>query len=70
MAEDGSAEDYPHEIDEQLKGFESSVSSVTTMLQTLMGMNRNDLLQKVGNYTESYYQLLSRIIEIFVPNWC
>lgn len=43
-----AAEDYPHEIDEQLTGFDSSVTSVKTILEQLMSMPRNDLLQKVG----------------------
>ncbi|XP_076025349.1 nuclear nucleic acid-binding protein C1D [Genypterus blacodes] len=59
MAEDGSAEDYPHEIDEQLKGFGSSVSSVSSMLQTLMGMNRNDLLQKLDPLEQAKLDLMS-----------
>lgn len=43
-----AAEDYPHEIDEQLTCFDSSVTSVKTILEQLMSMPRNDLLQKVG----------------------
>lgn len=48
MAGDSRTEDYPHEIDEQLTGFDSSVSSVNTVLEKLMSMPRNELLQKVG----------------------
>lgn len=47
MAGDMKTEDYPHEIDEQLTGFDSSVSEIKTMLEKLMAMPRNDLLQKV-----------------------
>ena len=47
MAVDIGTEDYPHEIDEQLTGFDSSVCSVKTMLEKLMSMPRNDLSQKV-----------------------
>lgn len=47
MAEDIQAEDYPTEIEEQLTGFESSVSSVDSMVQTTLSMPRNELLQKV-----------------------
>lgn len=47
MAADSRNEDYPHEIDEQLTGFDSSVSSVKTMLEKLISMPRNELLQKV-----------------------
>lgn len=42
-----AADDYPHEIDDQLKGFESSVLTVKNMLDTLMSMPRNELEQKV-----------------------
>lgn len=47
MAADARNEDYPYEIDEQLTSFDSSVSSVKTMVETLISMPRNDLLQKV-----------------------
>lgn len=47
MAADGTNEDYPHEIDEQLTSFDSSVTAVKTMLEKLMSMPRNELLQKV-----------------------
>lgn len=48
MAADSRTEDYPHEIDEQLTAFDSSLSSIKEMLEKLMSMPRNDLLQKVG----------------------
>lgn len=48
MAADIRTEDYPHEIDEQLTAFDSSVSSTKEMLEKLMSMPRNDLQQKVG----------------------
>lgn len=47
MAADCRTEDYPHEIDEQLTGFDSSVSSVATMLEKLRSMPRNELELKV-----------------------
>ena len=47
MAEGSRPEDYPDEIDEQLTAFDSSASSVKTMLEKLMSMPRNDLLQTV-----------------------
>lgn len=47
MAGESNLEDYPHEIDEQLTTFDSSVNAVKTMLEKLMSMSRNDLLQKV-----------------------
>ncbi|XP_071385718.1 nuclear nucleic acid-binding protein C1D [Centroberyx affinis] len=59
MAEDIQAEDYPTEIEEQLTGFESSVTSVKTMLQTLMSMPRNDLLQKLDPLDQAKLDLMS-----------
>lgn len=41
-------EDYPEEIDDQLTNFDSSVSSVKTMLEKLMSIPRNEQPQKVG----------------------
>lgn len=40
--------DYPEEIDDQLTNFDSSVSSVKTMLEKLMSIPRNEQPQKVG----------------------
>ncbi|KAM9364109.1 nuclear nucleic acid-binding protein C1D [Pholidichthys leucotaenia] len=53
------AADYPHEIDEQLAGFDSSVTSVKTMLEKLMSMNRNDLLQKLDPLDQAKLDLMS-----------
>lgn len=47
MASSGNIEEYPHEIDEQLRSFDSSVTAVKSMLDRLMSMSRNELLQKV-----------------------
>lgn len=47
MEGDTRTDDYPQEIDEQLTGFNSSVSAVQTMLEKLMAMPRSELLQKV-----------------------
>lgn len=50
MADDGPAEDYPTEIEENLNDFDSSVSSVENMVQTLVSVSRSDHLRKVcGN---------------------
>lgn len=49
MAADSRNEDYPEEIDDQLTGFDSSVSAVKTMLEKLLSMPRNELPQKVGS---------------------
>ncbi|XP_022608675.1 nuclear nucleic acid-binding protein C1D isoform X2 [Seriola dumerili] len=59
MAADMRTEDYPHEIDEQLTGFDSSVSSVKTMLEKLMSMPRNDLLQKLDPLDQAKLDLMS-----------
>ncbi|XP_041803857.1 nuclear nucleic acid-binding protein C1D [Chelmon rostratus] len=59
MAADSRIEDYPHEIDEQLSGFESSVSSVKTMLEKLMSMPRNELLQKLDPLDQAKLDLMS-----------
>uniref|UniRef100_A0A8P4KU02 Nuclear nucleic acid-binding protein C1D n=1 Tax=Dicentrarchus labrax TaxID=13489 RepID=A0A8P4KU02_DICLA len=59
MAADSRTEDYPHEIDEQLTGFDSSVSSVKTMLEKLMSMPRNELLQKLDPLDQAKLDLMS-----------
>ncbi|KAJ0005204.1 hypothetical protein NQD34_011418 [Periophthalmus magnuspinnatus] len=59
MAENASNEDYPHEIDEQLTGFDSAVSSVKNMLDTLISMPRNDLLQKLDPLDQAKLDLMS-----------
>ncbi|XP_071336115.1 nuclear nucleic acid-binding protein C1D [Trachinotus anak] len=59
MAADIRTEDYPHEIDEQLTGFDSSVSSVKTMLDKLMSMPRNDLMQKLDPLDQAKLDLMS-----------
>ena len=53
MAED-IPEDYPTEIEEQLKGFESSVASVNTMVQTVLSMPRKELMEKVRPFIGSH----------------
>lgn len=53
MAED-IPEDYPTEIEEQLKGFESSVASVNTMVQTVLSMPRKELMEKVRPFKGSH----------------
>lgn len=59
MAEEVRNEDYPYEIDEQLTGFDSSVSTVKSMLETLMSMPRNDLLQKLDPLDQAKLDLMS-----------
>uniref|UniRef100_A0A3P8RNZ1 Nuclear nucleic acid-binding protein C1D n=1 Tax=Amphiprion percula TaxID=161767 RepID=A0A3P8RNZ1_AMPPE len=53
------SEDYPQEIDEQLTGFDSSVTEVKTMLEKLMAMNRNDLQQKLDPLDQAKLDLMS-----------
>ncbi|XP_041644878.1 nuclear nucleic acid-binding protein C1D [Cheilinus undulatus] len=59
MAEDSRAEDYPHEIDDQLTGFDSSVSAVKTMLEKLISMPRNELPQKLDPLDQAKLDLMS-----------
>lgn len=47
MADDGPAEEYPTEIEENLNDFDSSLSSVQNMVQTLVSVSRSDNLLKV-----------------------
>ncbi|KAF3708000.1 Nuclear nucleic acid-binding protein C1D [Channa argus] len=59
MAADIRTEDYPHEIDEQLAAFDSSVSSVKTMLEELMSIPRNDPLQRLDPLDQAKLDLMS-----------
>ncbi|KAL7877459.1 hypothetical protein SRHO_G00041020 [Serrasalmus rhombeus] len=45
MADEGLVEDYPTEIEEYLTGFESSVSSVHSVIQTLMSVSKGEHLK-------------------------
>lgn len=59
MAMEARNEDYPYEIDEQLTGFDSSASTVKSMLETLISMPRNDLLQKLDPLDQAKLDLMS-----------
>uniref|UniRef100_A0A8C6WW80 Nuclear nucleic acid-binding protein C1D n=1 Tax=Neogobius melanostomus TaxID=47308 RepID=A0A8C6WW80_9GOBI len=59
MAGDARNEDYPYEIDDQLTAFDSSVSNVKSMLETLISMPRNDLLQKLDPLDQAKLDLMS-----------
>ncbi|XP_028280066.1 nuclear nucleic acid-binding protein C1D [Parambassis ranga] len=59
MAAESNTEDYPHEIDEQLKSFDSSVNAVKTMIEKLMAMSRNDLVQKLDPLDQAKLELMS-----------
>lgn len=62
MADDGPAEEYPTEIEENLNDFDSSVTSVQKMVQTLVSVSRSDHLLKVcGNEctNQQLYELVT-----------
>ncbi|CAJ1066695.1 nuclear nucleic acid-binding protein C1D [Xyrichtys novacula] len=59
MEGDPRSDDYPHEIDEQLTGFNTSVSVVQTMLEKLMSMPRNELQQKLDPLDQAKLDLMS-----------
>lgn len=59
MAAECSGEDHPVEIDEQLTGFDSSVSAVKAMLDKLISMPRNDQLQKLEPLDQAKLDLMS-----------
>ncbi|CAL9687855.1 unnamed protein product [Knipowitschia caucasica] len=56
---DASSEDYPHEIDDQLTGFDAASSSVQSVVDTLISMPRNDLLQKLDPLDQAKLDLMS-----------
>ncbi|XP_062319621.1 nuclear nucleic acid-binding protein C1D [Osmerus eperlanus] len=58
MAED-IPEDYPTEIEEQLTGFESSVASVNTMVQTVLSMPRKELMERLDPLEQAKLDLMS-----------
>ncbi|XP_068597525.1 nuclear nucleic acid-binding protein C1D [Brachionichthys hirsutus] len=59
MAANGSKEDFPDEIDDQLRGFDLSVSAVTAMLEKLISMPRNELEQKLDPLEQAKLDLMS-----------
>ncbi|XP_056105725.1 nuclear nucleic acid-binding protein C1D [Rhinichthys klamathensis goyatoka] len=59
MADDGPAEDYPTEIEENLNDFDSSVSSVQNMVQTLVSVSRSDHLRKLDPLDQAKLDLMS-----------
>lgn len=58
MAVEATNHDYPEEIDDQLTSFDSSVSSVKTMLEKLMSIPRNEQPQKVDTLTLGFTDIL------------
>ncbi|CAG00289.1 unnamed protein product, partial [Tetraodon nigroviridis] len=59
MAVARANEDYPEEIDDQLTNFDSSVSSVKTMLEKLMSIPRNEQPQKLDPLDQAKLDLMS-----------
>ncbi|XP_052006441.1 nuclear nucleic acid-binding protein C1D-like [Xyrauchen texanus] len=59
MADEVSAEDYPTEIEENLNDFESSVSSVQNVVQTLVSVSRSDRLLKLDHLDQAKLDLMS-----------
>ncbi|XP_059421543.1 nuclear nucleic acid-binding protein C1D [Carassius carassius] len=59
MADDGPAEDYPTEIEENLNDFESSLSTVQNMVQTLASVSRSDNLLKLDPLDQAKLDLMS-----------
>ncbi|XP_048061452.1 nuclear nucleic acid-binding protein C1D [Chanodichthys erythropterus] len=59
MADDGLAEDYPTEIEENLNDFDSSVGSVQNMVQTLVSVSRSDHLLKLDPLDQAKLDLMS-----------
>lgn len=49
MADDGPVEDYPTEIEDNLNDFDSSVTSVQNMVQSLISASRSNHLVKVSS---------------------
>lgn len=59
MADEGPAEDYPTEIDENLNDFDSSVTSVQNMVQSLMSVSRSNHLVKLDPLDQAKLDLMS-----------
>ncbi|KAG1949562.1 nuclear nucleic acid-binding protein C1D [Pimephales promelas] len=59
MADDGQGEDYPTEIEEYLNDFDSSVSSVQNMVQTLVSVSRSDHLRNLDPLDQAKLDLMS-----------
>lgn len=57
MADGISSEDYPHEIDEFLTGFDSSLGSVNDVVQKLMTISKSD--QKLDPLEQAKLDLMS-----------
>ncbi|XP_016304997.1 nuclear nucleic acid-binding protein C1D-like [Sinocyclocheilus anshuiensis] len=59
MADDGPMEDYPTEIEENLNDFETSLSSVQNMVQTLVSVSRSDNLLQLDPLDRAKLDLMS-----------
>ncbi|XP_053730636.1 nuclear nucleic acid-binding protein C1D [Synchiropus splendidus] len=54
-----ASEDYPHEINEQLTAFDSSVSSVKAMLEKMISLPKNDVVEKLDSLDQAKLDLMS-----------
>ncbi|KAI7805538.1 nuclear nucleic acid-binding protein C1D [Triplophysa rosa] len=59
MADDGPVEDYPTEIEENLNEFDSSVTSVQNMVQSLISAPRSNHLVKLNPLDQAKLDLMS-----------
>ncbi|NP_001007060.1 nuclear nucleic acid-binding protein C1D [Danio rerio] len=59
MADDAAVEDYPTEIEDNLNDFDSSLSSVQNMVQTLVSVSRSDRLLKLDPLEQAKLDLMS-----------
>ncbi|KAJ8248045.1 hypothetical protein GJAV_G00237590 [Gymnothorax javanicus] len=57
--EDAAAEDFPTEIAEYLTGFDSSVGSVTKMVDKFISLSKTELLQKLDPLEQAKLDLMS-----------
>ncbi|XP_065107074.1 nuclear nucleic acid-binding protein C1D isoform X1 [Paramisgurnus dabryanus] len=59
MGDEGPAEDYPTEIEDNLNDFESSVGSVQKMVQSLVSVSRSSHLDKLDPLDQAKLDLMS-----------
>ncbi|XP_056617024.1 nuclear nucleic acid-binding protein C1D [Triplophysa dalaica] len=59
MADDGPVEDYPTEIEDNLNDFDSSVTSVQNMVQSLISASRSNHLVKLSPLDQAKLDLMS-----------
>ncbi|KAA0717567.1 Nuclear nucleic acid-binding protein C1D [Triplophysa tibetana] len=59
MADDGPVDDYPTEIEDNLNDFDSSVTSVQNMVQSLIPASRSNHLVKLNPLDQAKLDLMS-----------